>query len=384
MGSKIKILTIVGARPQIIKSSAISRAIRNHFSDKIDEVIVHTGQHYDANMSEVFFQEMEIPKPGYNLGVGSGTHGKQTAKMLEGIEDLLLKENPTCIVLYGDTNSTLAGAIAAVKIHCPVVHIEAGLRSYNKKMPEEINRIMCDHVSTLLFSPTESGYNNLIKEGFSEANKMPFHADKPGIFHCGDVMYDNSLYFAQRAEEIESVGGVDLQNPFILATIHRDHNTDYPEKLQSIFRALLKITKVSGKNIILPLHPRTSKMLEITLGEDLYSKVLSESKIQLIAPVSFIDMIALESKSDLIVTDSGGVQKESYFFKKPCIVLRPETEWKELIEIGTAKLADADEQRIMDSYSELSGKKKMAFPPVYGDGKAAEFICQKILDNFSK
>ena len=193
----IKIVTIIGARPQIIKAAALSRAIKNKFSDKIKEVIVHTGQHYDENMSQVFFDELGIPTPDYNLGVGSGSHGTQTAKMIEGIEEILLKENPDYLVVYGDTNSTLAGAIAASKIHIPIVHIEAGLRSFNKAMPEEINRICCDHCSTMLFSPTATGYKNLINEGFNPKNEKPFTADNPGIYHCGDVMYDNSLHFGK-------------------------------------------------------------------------------------------------------------------------------------------------------------------------------------------
>ena len=197
----IKIVTIIGARPQIIKAAALSRAIKENFSNEINEVIVHTGQHYDENMSQVFFDELGIPTPNYNLGVGSGSHGVQTSKMIEGIEEILIKEKPDYLIVYGDTNSTLAGAIAASKIHIPIVHIEAGLRSYNKAMPEEINRICCDHCSTMLFSPTATGYNNLIKEGFNPENKKPYTIDNPGIYHCGDVMYDNSLHFAEMAKD---------------------------------------------------------------------------------------------------------------------------------------------------------------------------------------
>ena len=221
---RLKILTVIGARPQIIKAAALSRAIKLHFSDKIREVIIHTGQHYDENMSQVFFDELDIPQPDYNLNVGSGSHGKQIASMIEGIEEILLKEKPSCIVLYGDTNSTLAGAIAASKIQVPVAHIEAGLRSFNKSMPEEINRVLCDHVSTLLFSPTKAGYENLLKEGFKENNRSPYSLDNPKIYHCGDVMYDNSLYFSTLAEQkSEVVKENGLENgKFILATIHRN------------------------------------------------------------------------------------------------------------------------------------------------------------------
>ncbi|MGZ3900928.1 MAG: UDP-N-acetyl glucosamine 2-epimerase, partial [Bacteroidia bacterium] len=217
----IKIVTIIGARPQIIKAAALSRAIKNKFSDKIKEIIVHTGQHYDANMSQVFFDELNIPQPDYNLNVGSGSHGKQTAAMIIGIEEILLKENPNAIVLYGDTNSTLAGGIAASKIHVPVIHIEAGLRSHSKAMPEEVNRIMCDHVSTLLFSPTKTGFDNLVREGFNAGAKAPYSADNPKIYHCGDVMYDNSLHFSNVAEsKTDILAKLKLQkNKFILATI---------------------------------------------------------------------------------------------------------------------------------------------------------------------
>ena len=226
----IKIVTIIGARPQIIKAAALSRAIKNKFSNEIEEIIVHTGQHYDQNMSQVFFDELGIPAPNYNLGVGSGKHGEQTAKMIEGIEEILLKENPDYLVVYGDTNSTLAGAIAASKIHIPIVHIEAGLRSFNKSMPEEINRICCDHCSTMLFSPTETGYKNLINEGFNPENKKPFTIDNPGIYHCGDVMYDNSLYFGSKANSQQPTAN----SQYILCTIPRNNNTDEPERLSAI------------------------------------------------------------------------------------------------------------------------------------------------------
>lgn len=377
----IKILTIIGARPQIIKSSAISRAIRNGFSGSIEEIIVHTGQHYDKNMSEVFFSEMEIPLPKYNLGVGSGSHGVQTARMISGIEELILKEKPQAMVLYGDTNSTLAGAIAASKLHCPVVHIEAGLRSFNKSMPEEINRIMCDHVSTLLFSPTKTGYDNLVREGFNPANQPIFTPDNPGIFHCGDVMYDNSLHFKIKAAGITEAAGASLEGEYILVTIHRDHNTDIPENLQSIFRALISIAD-TGIQIVLPLHPRTTNVLKERLGNILHEAVVTHPGITITEPVSFIEMIAMESNAKMIITDSGGVQKESFFFEKPCIVLRPQTEWTELIDAGTAVLANADTDRILDAYTRFIKTKGLQFPSIYGDGKAGSFICSTIESNF--
>ena len=260
--SQLKILTIIGARPQIIKSAALSRAIRSKFSDKLQEVIVHTGQHYDDNMSDVFFTELEISKPNYNLNVGSGSHGKQTAMMIGGIEEIILIEKPNCVVVYGDTNSTLAGALAASKIHIPVVHIEAGLRSYNKSMPEEINRIMCDHVSTLLFTPTKAGFNNLIKEGFNGNSEPPYSIDNPKVFHCGDIMFDNSLYFSSVANKTTTIlTENDLEaDKYILATIHRNNNTDDAVRLNSLFNAINKIAKENKIKVVIPLHPRTAKL----------------------------------------------------------------------------------------------------------------------------
>ncbi len=311
-----KIITIIGARPQIIKAAALSRAIKNHFSTQIQEIIVHTGQHYDDNMSAVFFEELGIPKPDYNLNVGSGKHGAQTARMIQGIEEILMEQKPDALVVYGDTNSTLAGAIAASKIHIPIVHIEAGLRSFNKSMPEEINRILCDHASTLLFSPTQSGYQNLINEGFKEFEEGPFSADRPKIYHCGDVMYDNSLYFSKLAKEKSKVlrDHELIAGGFVLGTIHRDHNTDNPKRLTAIFEALLEIAQAT--QIVLPLHPRTKKMMKTVLSEELYLQIENITNLKLIPPVSFLDMVSLEEASQMIITDSGGVQKESYFFKK--------------------------------------------------------------------
>lgn len=379
----LKIVTIIGARPQIIKAAALSRAISTRFSTEIKEVIVHTGQHYDENMSQVFFDELSIPKPDHNLNVGSGSHGKQTAAMIEGIEAILLAEKPGCIVLYGDTNSTLSGAVAASKVHVPVVHIEAGLRSFNKSMPEEVNRIMCDHVSTLLFSPTETGFNNLIAEGFKPDAAAPYTADNPRIYHCGDVMYDNSLHFSSLADKKDILSRYGLDNKsFILATIHRNGNTDDAARLNAIFRALVTIAQKDP--IILPLHPRTQKMLESQLEPSLHNSVTGNSNIILVPPVSFLEMIALEKNSNMIITDSGGVQKEAFFFQKPCVILRPETEWTELVEAGAAIIADADEDQITGAYDHFKTTKGIAFAPIYGDGKAAEFICGEILKTFKQ
>ena len=375
----MKLVTIIGARPQIIKAAALSRAIKNHFADRIQEVIVHTGQHYDDNMSQVFFDELGIPRPDYNLHVGSASHGVQTARMTEGIEDILIKEQPDFIVLYGDTNSTLAGAVAAAKIHVPIVHIEAGLRSFNKSMPEEINRIVCDHCSTLLFSPTLAGIENLKHEGFPLDNDGPYTIDNPKVYHCGDIMYDNSLHFADIAEvKTDIIQHMELvRKPFILATIHRDTNTDYPERLSAIFRSIIKLSEEC--QVVLPLHPRTAKLVKTNLDENLQKLIFNCQNIKLIPPVSFLEMIALERHAQLIMTDSGGVQKEAYFFKKPCIILRPETEWVEIVETGNAILADADEHSIMQAWQHFKGNSSTMFPEIFGDGHAAAFMLEQML-----
>lgn len=391
----MKLVTIIGARPQIIKAAALSRAIRNHYADRIQEVIVHTGQHYDDNMSQVFFDELQIPRPDYNLHVGSASHGVQTARMTEGIEAILIKEQPDFIVLYGDTNSTLAGAVAAAKIHVPIVHIEAGLRSFNKSMPEEINRIVCDHCSTLLFTPTKAGLDNLKREGFpideggvstlrwtsgtpGSTTAVPT-IDNPKVYHCGDIMYDNSLHFANIAEEkTDIIQRLELKDkPFILATIHRDSNTDQPERLTAIFSALIQLSKEC--QVVLPLHPRTSKLLKTNLEEKLQEQIFNSPNIILIPPVSFLEIIALERHAQLVMTDSGGVQKEAYFFKKPCIILRPETEWVEIVQTGNAILADAYENRIMEAWAHFKDNPPTMFPEIFGDGHAAEFMLDKII-----
>lgn len=366
----MKIVTIIGARPQIIKAAALSRAIKEHFSEHIHEVIVHTGQHYDDNMSQVFFDELGIPHPDYNLHVGSASHGAQTAKMIEGIEQILLDEKPDCIVLYGDTNSTLAGAVAASKIHVPVVHIEAGLRSFNKSMPEEINRIVCDHCSTLLFSPTQAGFDNLAHEGFKIDNEGPYGIDNPKVYHCGDIMYDNSLHFStiadQKAQVLKQLG---LEGkPYVLATLHRDSNTDQPERLNVILNAFTDLSKDIA--VVLPMHPRTRKQ---AFGFHADNVIVTE-------PVSFLEMIQLEKHARLVLTDSGGVQKESYFYKKPCVILRSETEWVEIVETGAAILADADYNKILEASHHYLRHPPVDFPEIFGDGHAAEFILKKMLE----
>jgi UDP-GlcNAc3NAcA epimerase len=382
----IKVITIIGARPQIIKAAAMSRCIRNSFSKEIREIIVHTGQHYDKNMSDVFFSEMEIPSPHYNLKVGSLSHAKQTAWMMERIEPVLIKEKPHAVILYGDTNSTLAGSVVAAKLHIPVVHIEAGLRSFNKSMPEEINRIVCDHVSTLLFSPTLAGVNNLRTEGINSKVKPPFTIDNPCVFHCGDIMYDNAIFFAKKAENKSSIlKKLNLKKEnYLLATIHRDNNTDDPKRLNSIFSAINKISLNNKLKFIIPLHPRTNKILESNLKPSLYSAIKKNPFIAIIPPVSFFDMLTLEKNSNIIFTDSGGVQKESFFYGKPCIIMRSETEWVEIVEAGAAKICDANEEKILHAFGHFRAVKLLSLPSIFGNGKAAEFICGKIVQNFKQ
>jgi len=374
----MKIITIVGARPQIIKAAAISRAIAAR--NMVEEIIIHTGQHYDDNMSEIFFRELGIPLPNINLKVGSGSHGEQTAVMIEKIEKVLIEEKPNAIVVYGDTNSTLATAVAASKIHVPIVHVEAGLRSFNKKMPEEVNRIMCDHVSTLLFSPTNTGLSNLINEGFNLNSDGNATMDNPQIYHCGDVMYDNSIYFSELSDKQSNLIndlGIE-ENKFILSTVHRNDNTDNVENLQNIFQSFIEIGQMYQLPIILPLHPRTSKMMEKILPKELLIKIRESKYIRIIPPASFLDIISLEKNCKLVITDSGGVQKEAYFFKKPCIILRPQTEWVEIVETGSAVITDANKQKIISAVADFFSNKKLDFPPVFGDGKAAEFIVDEI------
>lgn len=379
----LKIVTIIGARPQIIKAAALSRAIRNHFKDKIKEVILQTGQHYDRNMSQDFIEELGIPAPNYNLQIGSITHGKQTGRMIERIEEVILEEHPDLVVVYGDTNSTLAGSIAASKVQIPIVHIEAGLRSNNKSMPEEINRILCDHTSTFLFTPTKTGYYNLIKEGFNPDNKYPYSADNPGVFLCGDVMYDNYIYFKHIAEKRSTILN-DLNiidHKYYLATVHRDNNTDDPVRLNEIFSAFNNISQHYKTTIVLPLHPRTSKALETNLNKSLLHELDNNRFIKITHPTSFLDMIMLESNTEMVFTDSGGLQKEAHFSKKPVVILRRETEWKEIESTETGIVADAVESKIIHAHDHFKNlKQKPRFSSIFGDGHAAEFICQKLLN----
>jgi UDP-GlcNAc3NAcA epimerase len=363
----MKILTIVGARPQFIKAAAVSRKLQSHLG--IQEVLVHTGQHYDENMSDVFFQELEIPAPDYHLGVGSDTHGAQTGRMLEAIEKVLLKESPDWMLVYGDTNSTLAGAIAAVKLHIPVAHVEAGLRSFNRRMPEEINRVLTDHAADLLFAPTTAAVENLRQEGIAEEK----------IHLVGDVMYDAAVDYGVKAEQKSPILehlGLTLKK-YILATIHRAENTDNPQRLEAIFTGLAKISQ--NIPVVLPLHPRTRAALSRT---ELWENVVQS--LQLIAPVGYLDMVMLEKNAQLIATDSGGVQKEAFFYRVPCVTLREETEWVELVDLGWNRLLPpVDSSTVADGLSDgllrMTGKEVPN--NLYGGGLAASKIVQLLTKN---
>lgn len=355
----MRLLTIIGARPQFIKAAAVNRATQEA---GIDEVIVHTGQHFDKNMSEVFFTEMNIPKPDYNLNINSLGHGAMTGRMIEEIEKVIQKEKPDMLMVFGDTNSTIAGALAAKKLLLKVAHVEAGLRSFNMAMPEEINRILTDRISDYLFCPTHTAIENLEREGFKN---FPCQ-----IENVGDVMYDASLYYSKLAENKASFAkSLDItNNEYVLCTVHRQENTDNPKRLKSIFSALEEIN--SDKKVVLPLHPRTRKILKdqgIAPG------------FTMIDPVGYFDIIYLMKHANLILTDSGGMQKEAFFFGKYCITLRDETEWTELIDNHVNKLAGSDKDLILDSFSELTNKKFMATKSLYGDGNASEKIVNKLI-----
>ncbi|HCC71002.1 MAG TPA: UDP-N-acetylglucosamine 2-epimerase (non-hydrolyzing) [Bacteroidales bacterium] len=376
-----KLLNIVGARPQIIKASAISRVLRKDYINSVDEIILHTGQHYDRTLSEVFFEELEIPKPDYNLGVGSARHGKQTASMITGIEEVILKEQPDAVIIYGDTNSTLAAGIAASKLKIPVAHIEAGLRSFRKEMPEEINRLLSDHISTLLFAPTDAALKNLIKEGIRPDASPPFTIDNPKIFLSGDIMYDNSLFFADLAEK-KINGFLKKLNAepgnYILATIHRQKNTDIIERLETILQSLIELSVEHNILLVLPLHPRTVHVLEKE-NPELLNRLRKASSVKLLPPVTYLEMILLEKNAAIICTDSGGVQKEAHFFRRPCLVLRSETEWIELVKNGTALLVDAEKDRIKEGYINMMNVRGLSYPGFYGNGKAAEFMVEEVM-----
>ncbi len=374
----MKIVTIVGARPQFIKAAVVSWAIQtsNKKKKKIQEILVHTGQHYDYLMDRVFFEELDLPQPNYHLGVGSGSHGKQTGIMLERIETVLHKEKPRVVLVYGDTNSTLAGALAAAKLNIPVAHVEAGLRSYNQAMPEEINRLITDHLSTFLFCPTAQAVQNLLKEGIRDGKGKI-------VKNVGDVMYDSILYYSKLAEIkstiLKDLGLLTLntQNSklkthnYYLATLHRAENTDDPKRLKSILKALNEIGKDAP--VILPLHPRTKKVMKI------YNLSPDNHRVKLIEPVSYLNMLTLEKHAKAILTDSGGVQKEAYWLRVPCFTLRDETEWIETVESGWNRLVGAETERIIEGVHEaireiLPRKEPNAFGNGKASGKIVDFL----------
>jgi UDP-N-acetylglucosamine 2-epimerase len=380
----MKIITIVGARPQFIKAAAVSRAIqvfnqRHRSKKQIQEILVHTGQHYDYLMDRVFFEELKLPNPDYYLGIGSGSHARQTGMMLERTETVLQKEKPKVVIVYGDTNSTLAGALAAAKLNLPVAHVEAGLRSYNRTMPEEVNRILTDHLSTFLFCPTDQAVKNLSKEGIKDGKTIL-------VKKVGDVMYDLVLYYSELAKKNSTIlMDLNLVTPhgssiphstvripnYYLATLHRAENTDNPKPLKSILSALNEIAK--DVPVILPLHPRTKKMIK---AYRLFSKT---QRIKLTDPVSYLDMLKLEKNAKAILTDSGGVQKEAYWFGVPCFTLRDETEWVETIQSGWNILVGTGKKKIVEEVRQGEGRKR---PPkkrgIFGDGKASEKIVRMI------
>lgn len=371
---QLKIVTVIGARPQFIKAAAVSRAIAEHNAavhnsrSAIHEVIVHTGQHFDENMSDIFFEEMQIPHPDYHLEINSLGHGAMTGRMLEKIEEVLLKEEPDWVLVYGDTNSTLAGALAAKKLHIKVAHVEAGLRSFNMQMPEEINRILTDRISDMLFCPTDAAITNLELEGF---NNLPVR-----IIKSGDVMQDAALYYrkfaSQKSSILEKLGLT--QKQFALCTVHRAENTDDPGRLHNIFNALIEIS--AELPVVLPLHPRTRKKLT-NCGIATHN---SGSAIHVIDPVGYFDMIQLLESTKIVLTDSGGLQKEAFFFGKTCVTLRDETEWVELVEGGYNTLAGSHVDRILLAFLSMRSSTPDFSKNLYGKGQAAQLIINELIN----
>ena len=352
----MKILTVVGARPQFVKAATLSRVI-DSMSD-VEEIIVHTGQHFDKNMSDVFFDEMRIPRPDYNLAIASLSHGAMTGRMLEAIETIILDERPDWVLVYGDTNSTLAGALAASKLRVKVAHVEAGLRSFNMNMPEEQNRILTDRISTVLFCPTQTAVNNLNNEGYEQFDI--------NVVNVGDVMFDAANFYSGYARKPDWLDQLEVSHNYALATIHRAENTDNLDRLHEIVRSLNEIHKITP--VILPLHPRTKKKLE---------KLNVKLNVHVVEPVGYLEMVFLLKNCRVVLSDSGGVQKEAYFFKKSCLILREETEWIELVECGANHMVGANYQRIMETFDSL--RTGISFDSAfYGEGDAAEKIVKRL------
>jgi UDP-GlcNAc3NAcA epimerase len=359
----IKIVTVIGARPQFIKAAVISRYIRENSSKLITEVLIHTGQHFDSNMSDIFFEEMDIPKPDYFLNINGLGHGAMTGQMLEKIEEVLISEKPDWVLVYGDTNTTLAGALAAKKLHIKLAHVEAGLRSFNMKMPEEINRILTDRISDILFCPTNQAISNLQTEGFEN-----FETE---ILKSGDVMQDAAMFYTSKAHN----PGLTLKGKYILATIHRAENTDDISRLQSIFDAFSEISE--EYEIVLPLHPRTKNIIE--KNGISYKK----AKVTLIDPVGYLEMIYLLENCSFVMTDSGGLQKEAFFFEKPCLTLRDETEWVELVENNFNIIVGSEKNTIIAGFEKLKTLQNDFSVNLYGAGEAGKNIINAIL-NYKK
>ncbi len=348
----MKILTVVGARPQIIKAAALGREVQSRSG--VEEVLVHTGQHFDDNMSKVFFDELEIHPPKYNLNIHSLTHGAMTGRMLEEIEKILLIEQPNWLLVYGDTNSTLAGALAARKLQIKVAHVEAGLRSFNMAMPEEVNRILTDQISDILFCPTQTAVDNLYREGFKEKSVS--------VEMVGDVMFDVSLFFSKK------LGAPIINEPYVLCTLHRQENVDSPERLKGIVGALNRISKKI--KVVLPIHPRTQKMME---------KLGVKFEFSTCEPAAYLEMMNYLKNCTAVLTDSGGLQKEAYFFQKPCLTMRDETEWVELVQAGVNRLVGASEDKIWEAFVSFTSQKHKFDAPLYGKGDASKIILDRLM-----
>lgn len=374
----IKLVSVVGARPQFIKAAALHRAVKKKFSNKIHQVLLHTGQHYDDNMSKIFFEELELPGADYNLGLNNYSPIMQLAKMFMETDDILKDEKPDAVLVYGDTTSTLAGAMAAQKNNLPLLHVEAGMRSFNKDQPEEKNRVMTDHLSSHLFCSTQDAVDHLRSEGIIHHEIKQNNVNEPGVFMVGDLMADNIFYYEEKIKhdaEILSQFGVESKE-FFLSTLHRADTADDANKLKTIFEAFEMIATETNLPFIIPIHPRTKNNLPSNLFQS------PNLRLKIIEPVSYLNMIALQQNAKLVFTDSGGMQKESFLLKTPCIVLRNETEWTELVQFGNNLLCGTDKEAIYNAFKTQIAKNEFTFPSLYGEGDAAEKVCKIIVQQF--